>query len=449
MADYSNRPAELLKILEEKRQDATTKASAGGPAVQAATWSYFEQRLKEFIDWRDKVLVDGTPLVKAGTDATGQDVQSKWTSYFKDRGSEAFQKVQKFLNNPDATLQPWVETMCAQESTFFSMIADMPMASFQGDTRKDIKDLKEKKDVWVREWANFINMDQQRDNDWKKLKEVVMQESQKMVANLMGLHQQAEDFQEHVLPTIIEKAVGFGAGLIPGLDPQTAEMLGNATSEFLKRILDLVNMQKPSLEDYARQAQKLSFDRTTVLKMFAAKREDVQWVVKRYHPDQCVKRYEEVASKTRDLAGKAGSKDQVEDAKKLAEKIISESKSVVDDFKTCYDDFYKALDGTLVGRISDSTREQLAEAGWMQGFVDDFRKMDLYPGFQETTRDLAMVLDVNLDKLKEGSRKGVQDYLRMKFFPVIDKVKEISPSFMERLLNVLRDMKLGALSYVQ
>ncbi len=452
MADFPNRPAELVKIFEEKQKDATSKASAGGPAVNASTWSYVEQRLKEYNDWRDKVLVDGLPLVKAGTDATGKDTQSKWADYFKNKGTEALQKVQKFLNNPDPTLQPIIDTWASQESTFFSMIADMPMAQFQGEIREDIKALRQKKDDWVKEWANLAQLDKQRDDDYKNFRNTVIEESKKVVGELLGYKKTLEDFQEHVLPTIVEKVVSFGVGFVAdkfGLPQGITDTLDATINAFLGRILELANGMKPSIEDHVKNAERLSYDRKTILRVFAAKREDVKWITTRYNPDLVVKRYEEQAGKARDLAGKAGSKDQVEDAKKLAEKIIAESKQVVDDFKTCYNEFYTALDGTLVGRISDTTREQLAEAGFMQSFFDDFRKLDMYPGFQDTLKDVAMVMSVSGDKMQEGSRKGLRDYLRMRFVPLEDKLKELGSGFFERFGVAIQAQKVAALDIVR
>jgi hypothetical protein len=326
------------------------------------------------------------------------------------------------------------------------------MALFQGEIREDIKGLKQKKEDWLREWANFIQLDQQRDADYKKFRETVMEESRKVVGSLLGYKKTLEDFQEHVLPTIVEKVVGLGVGFVAekfGLPPGFSDTLESSINMFLGRILDLANGMKPSIEDYVKSAERLSYDRKTILRVFATKREEVKWVTTRYNPDLVVKRYEEAASKARDLGGKAGSKDQVEDAKKLAEKIITESKQIVEDFKNCYNDFFSALDGTLVGRISDTTREQLAEAGFMQAFFDDFRKLDMYPGFQDTLKDVAMVMDVSLDKMQEGSRKGLRDYLRMKFAPLADKLKELGPGFFERVGSSLQATKVAALDMVR
>jgi hypothetical protein len=440
MADYPNRPAELTKFFEDKRKEVTDKERSGGPAVVLSTWSFFELRLKEYIDWREKVLVEGLPLVKAGNDATGRDVQGKWTDYFKNKGSEAFQKVQKFLSNPEPTLQPLVETMCAQESTFFTMIADMPMAQFQGEIREDIKALRQKKDDWVREWATFVGLDKQRDEDYKRFRDAVMDESRKIVADLLGAKKLLEDFQEHVLPTIVDKAVGLAVDAT-GLPPIISNVVENAVGKFLGNLLEATNKMKPTMDQYVGTAERLSYDRKTIARAFQSKREDVKWITTRYNPDLVVKRYDEQSGKARDLASKAGSKDQVEDAKKLAEKIISETKQVVDDYKSCYNEFYSALDGTLVGRISDNTREQLAEAGFMQAFFDDFQKMNLYPGFQETLKDVAMVMDVNLDKLNEGSRRGLKDYLRMKFVPLQDNLRGLGESFFTRFGKAIIQQK--------
>lgn len=440
MADFPNRPAELLKIYEDKKKEVTDKERSGGPAVVLSTWSLFEQRLKEYIDWRDKVLVDGLPLVKAGNDATGKDMQSKWTDYFKNKGSDAFQRVQKFLSNPEPTLQPIVESMCVQESTFFSMVADMPMAMFQGEIREDIKALKQKKEEWVKEWEKLVQLDKQRDEDYKRFRTAVMEESNKIVGKLAGYNKLLDDFEKYVLPKIVDKAVEMGVDAL-GLPPGISDMVEKAVGDFLGKTLELAKEMKPTLEDFVKNAERMSYDRKTIARVFASKREDVKWVTTRYNPDLVVKRYDEQSGKARELAGKAGSKDQVEDAKKLAEKIITDSKQVVDDFKTAYNEFYTALDGTLVGRISDSAREQLAEAGFMQAFFDDFQKMNLYPGFQDTLRDVAMVMDINLDKLKEGSRKGLRDYLRMKFVPLEEKLKDLSPSVFERFTGALKIQK--------
>nr|MDO8114203.1 hypothetical protein [Candidatus Sigynarchaeota archaeon] len=448
MADYPNRPAELLKIFDEMRKGATAKESAGGPAVPLMTWSLFEQRLKEYIDWREKVIIDGFPLIKSGTDSKAQDMQGKWSSYFKDRGSEAFGKVQKFLSSTDPNLQPFVDKTCEQESKFFSAIADMPMPLFAGYVRELMVGLRGEQYKCLQDWGNIINMDQQGNADWGALRVAVMEESQKVTQSLLGVKKKLDDFQEKYLAPYIDKivstVVAWGGALMTRgqVDPQMLSDLGDMAGQAAIMLVDRVNSTKASQEQNAEAARKAGYKTETVLKVFNAKQEDVDRVLKKFNPDEIKKRYEEYASSARDFAGKAGSDEQIKDAKIFAEKIITETKSVLDDYAKCYNEEYKAkLTGLFIEPLSQNTIDQLAEAQFLQSFFDDVRSQKMFEGFDNTAKDLAKILDVSLNPMIPTERELLRKVLKDRFQPVLEKVKELNPLFFGRLGNELQGYK--------
>jgi hypothetical protein len=435
MADYTSRSDELAKKIETLQKEITPAKS---PSVTPTTWETLKNNLASYLDWRERLLADGLLFPSNVTsDATGDSAQDKWTSFFRDRAGESVKKVEKLLDRPDPALLEFLDFTCLQESFFFNAIADMPMARFLGEMRQVIKDLKQKKQDYVAEWGKISQLDQQRDQDWAVLRAKIYDESRRVMEDILGLNRKLGDFAIKALPFVVAKTItiplGGPAGLIVNF------IADQGIKSVVKSLLEKINATRPTIDNFVNEAQRKQSEKCTIITVFNNKREEVQRIISVYNPDVVQVRYYDLANKTRDAAGKAKTTGTVEDAKKFAERLITASRVVVDEFNTCYGEFTSALNGIFVGSLSSNTEEQLAEAAFFQNFMKDYAAIDLYGGFNETAEDVAKIFNVSLDSWDDKNREQIKELLRIEFEPLSNEIKKLDKGAFNRVGNFVGD----------
>ncbi len=134
MAEYVSRLEELDRQIDEVRRGVLTTESAGSSVV-LASFVRFTAAVASYGDWRDRVLNDGLPIVKAESDGTAEKYHRRWYQHYLRAVTDAFRTFSE-LRPSEPAAEALAATIASQESIAFDIIAGWAFARVQGEVRE-------------------------------------------------------------------------------------------------------------------------------------------------------------------------------------------------------------------------------------------------------------------------------------------------------------------------
>lgn len=415
MAEYSARANELnAKYQEAYKRAVDDETSGRGKPVVHASWINLKLGIDRYIDWRDRAINDGLPLLKPDSSATGSNQQDRWASYYQSKGSEAYTQIDNLGKSAEDAIQQFTFFVSTQESLFFRALSEFTLARAAGDIQQAKRDLATEADNLEGKWRELAGLDERADGEIAYMRAQILRELESAVANLLGWGRKAEETARTV--------VNVGAEYDDKSDPEPS--FGPIVVTGMETVAAL---QRP-LDQFVREAQRLYDNEAPIHNLFQSLRTRVgEFYQKMYF----------AAGNAADAARResADKASPYEDAKRFFEKASKELDPLLSDYRSACDAFYDKFKGRFLDEVSDATAEFLADQEFFNKFWKELEDKKASEAVQQVLKDIENNWGVSLDPLKPETREKVRKYFEEKLRPHKEKLRSMDSSFFRRVYD--------------
>lgn len=430
MAEYSARCSELDRELEQLQNKALEEERRGGAPAVLSVYVRIKEGLAKYYDWRDRALNECVSCVKADPSATAQSQQERWANYHLQKASEAAKSFDNFVtsSDPDVIKRTFERIALVEEPLFFQSLAQMPMARFQGQVRERVRELEGLRGELEEKWRNLIGLDERQDYQIAVLRLEILDMLRKRVEEARGWAPKIENI---LLTALGPALLGALKEATHSYDPASRQPLSDAVEAFKQQI----KLLQPTLDTLAQRGLSLYGNKQPVHEIFGKNREYLGEYLNQVNKETIARQYSEAERETREKAEYRMTDGQKQDAKRLAETLIRESRDLVGEFNTTIDKFKDQFDGRFVGEVSDKTVELLTEQAFFNEFWKQVQSVNLPGEFRQVSDQITRLEDFSLDDLDEEQRRRLKELIRTELAPLEEELRRIDPDFIERLLS--------------
>ena len=418
MADYTARANELLTKYAEAYRAAQEQETRGGPPVVHASWINLRLGLERYIDWRDRAINDGIPLLKPDSGATAVSAQERWGAHYQSKGSEAYTQIDNLGRSVEDAIAQFIFFVSTQESLFFKQLSEFSFARAAGDIRARIRELQTEAESLEGKWRDLVGLDERIDGEIATLRANFIRELEAAVADLLGWSRKAEQ--------AARTAVGVAAEYDDKADPEPS--FGPIVVEGMSVA---ARVQAP-FDMFVREAQRMYDNEAPVHNLFQNLRERVgEYYEKNYLVAGAA--FSSASTESADRAGRCPTDGQREDAKRFLEKCAKEIEPALAEFRSAFDKFYDQFKGRFLDTVSDQTAELLADQEFFNKFWREFEGERVPEAFQQVLTDIERNFGVSFDTLTPETREKVREYFKEKLKPHQEALRKMDSGFFRRL----------------
>jgi hypothetical protein len=418
VAEYGARCAELEKILEDLQSKASEEERRGGPPVVLAEYVSCKAGLTAYYEWRDRALNDCLAYAKAEASATEQTQHEKWSNYFSQKQQEAGRVVGDIASRHAEILKQTFNRLALEEQAFFQILAELPLARFQGRARQATQDLVETAKELNDRWRELVGLEERADGQIAALRVQILELFRNRVTELRGWKHKLEE-----LGTFVLRLVQMEDKAEP--DPEWTEPFDP--------LLQLVRLMKPSLDELTERALPLYAQERVVHELIEKNRLVLKEHLDQVNKESMARLYSDALRAAQDKVDRCSSDAQKQDARRLVEKLVRETEVVADDYDAAFDRFCSEMSGRFVGRISPENVELMVEQEFFNQFWKDVQDLDLPARFREISEQVTRLESIRLDGMNEVRREKVKFLLRSYMYPLKEEIQRLDSNAFSRL----------------
>lgn len=403
MSTYAARWSEIDDQLEEVKRKALENQAAGwGKPVVEEKYEAVADGLNDYIQFRNQALAESLKLLKeSSSSATAKSQRDKWSQFHRAKGQEAFKRISGLVKDEKEHLffRTFVESLASQESGFFILLSQSPLAWWQGRTLEWRREFEDQEEFLLDKWEEYEDRDKSIDDKVDDVTKEILEIFQKALQQAVYDNKKAaEKLRE------IYKGVSMADAASNPATPSNLELADQALDRLDHLVSDAETLAKRYRDAYKGEE--------TIVVLFGKTRASVKEFLDKTNLEAAIDEFEAAKKKSLDLAGQCIPKGQQEDFKRFVELAAKEAEATLDAFEKAYNELINDFRGIFIGPVGDKTVENLVEKQLWDRFTGQVQRLNIQSELKKIYDDAREWWSIPLDGLDDPLRDDLQGKIK-------------------------------------